>query len=67
MVDKGRREGRTRDEFQVVENGVMLLERGNTRNSYSCPARTSKTFYIQSSAVLKDIPVPSKGMLLLDE
>jgi len=35
MVDKGRREGRTRDEYQVVENGVMLLEGGNTRNSYS--------------------------------
>lgn len=35
VVDKGRREGRTRDEFQVVENGVMLLEGGNTRSSYS--------------------------------
>lgn len=34
IVDKGKREQRMRDEFQLVENGVMLLEGGNSKGSY---------------------------------
>jgi hypothetical protein len=33
VVDKGRKE-RIRDDYQVVENGVMLLEGGNCKGSY---------------------------------
>ena len=34
IFDKGKRESKLRDEFQVVENGVMLLEGGNGKGSY---------------------------------
>jgi hypothetical protein len=59
IVDKGRKEGRMRDDFQVVENGVMILEGGSTRNSYSraleqvlpCPPRAP--FFLATSPYLR--------------
>ncbi len=60
IVDKGRREGRMRDDFQVVENGVAILEGGTNRTAYS-------RILEQSAVTLGEVALPTNGMLVLDE